>query len=187
MLNVSPLIFAGLIPIEKVPSSPAVPLPSVFPRLSLITTVLPASVVPVSLSPTSLTARPSSTGGCVSISMVKATDCPLVPRSLVAVAVKTWSPSASASEGVKLHLPSASATMGGKLGTGKPLSLIDIVLPGSAVPLRVGRLSSVASPFFNSPVTAPASSVTVRIVGWAGYCESEAVNSVAGPMLPTAS
>lgn len=31
MLNVSPLIFAGLIPIEKVPSSPAVPLPSVFP------------------------------------------------------------------------------------------------------------------------------------------------------------
>ncbi|VDZ77313.1 Uncharacterised protein [Salmonella bongori] len=96
-----PLIFAGLIPMEKVPSSPAVPLPSVFPRLSLITTVLPASVVPVSLSPASLTASLPAPAAACRYQMVKETDCPLVPCSFVAVAVKTWSPSASASEGGK--------------------------------------------------------------------------------------
>lgn len=56
-VSTSPLVWAGLIGVLKVPSSLAVVVPITVPSGPLMVTVLPASAVPLTLCPSSETCR----------------------------------------------------------------------------------------------------------------------------------
>ncbi|MDT4890662.1 hypothetical protein FQZ97_1275420 [compost metagenome] len=81
------------------------------------------------------------------------------------MAVMLCVPSARLASGVKLHLPLASATVW-------PSSFVPsytlMVLPACAVPMMVGRASSVTWPFCSMPVCGPTSSCTFWITGTLG-------------------
>ena len=88
-----------------------------------------------------------------------------VPTLLVAVAVMLCRPSASLSV-VMVQLPEASVA---PLPITRPLLSYSLtVLPGCAVPLKVGWLSSVTAPFCRKPTYGPTSSYTLTMAGAAG-------------------
>lgn len=59
-----------------------------------------------------------------------------------------------------------------------------MVLPGSPIPLKVGRASSVRWPFSSGPALSPASSFTSRMSGASGAVVSGAVMVVPGLVFP---
>lgn len=79
-VSVSPLVCGGLMVMVNEPSGPATPLPMGIFLLSVITTVLPGSVFPVTTAPSAETLRSSGAdGGRVSILMLNAVDTPRYP------------------------------------------------------------------------------------------------------------
>ena len=90
---------------------------------------------------------------------------PRLPAGSTATLVKLYSPSASAGSGVTDQLPSASTSAEPIFS---PLANISTVEPGSAVPLRVGVLSSVTPFWAIAPWMVPMSSRTSLISDWPG-------------------
>ena len=134
---------AGVVQL-KLPLASATAVQSVTPP-SVTFTVLPGSAVPVMIGVLSLVLNVSvgvtTTGAAgATVSTVTASGVltgPVLPAGSVAVAVRLCGPLVSGVVGVQLQLPAPSATA---VHTVVPLglSLTVTVLPGSAVPLRVG-------------------------------------------------
>ncbi|MNV79137.1 hypothetical protein D3C71_1726730 [compost metagenome] len=88
---------------------------------------------------------------------------------------------------MKLQLPSAST---GAVPASLPSMYTDTVMPACAVPLTVGRASSVMPSFWMLPVTEPTSSITLVIAGGFGLSALPRVRSNASDgtlVLPAAS
>ena len=123
--------------------------------------VTPSPSVPVSFANASVGAF-GATVSTVSSNVLLTGDS--FPATSVAMAVKLWPPSARAGVS-KLQFPPLSVTV---VPIALPSRNTVTVLPASAVPLKIGVVSSVLDPAGRSPVTLPVSSVAVSIVGICG-------------------
>ena len=111
---------------------------------------------------------------------------PVLPAASVAVSEMACGPSPSGVAGVKLQVPAASAI---RLPRMMAPSRMVMVASGSALPVKVGVVSSVVVPSLIGAVTAPASSPMAVSTGAAGAPVSTLKLTVpeAGPVLPAAS
>ena len=116
------------------------------------------------LSPTLslITIFSAGDGAAVSITIGKVPLVRALPAASVAVTVKVCLPSASAVSGVNAHFPLLSALT---VPITFPLSRIDTTSPGAALPLRVGVVSLVVSPFCIGPTCGSALSTTLLMDG----------------------
>ena len=126
-------------------------------------TVLPASAVPVSTGVVSLVVWLLTVGAAGAlVSTVKssgALDGPVLPAGSVATVVMLCSPWASGEVGVRLQAPLLPAVA---VPIRVPLSYTLTVAPGSALPLKVGVVSSVVPWSATGPCTAPTLSLALR-------------------------
>ena len=156
---------------------------TVLPSPRRIETVLPASALPVNTLPSALKVPVGAVGAVRSTITLVAEETGLVPELFVAVAVKAWEPSLNAGV-VKVQLPELSATA---VPIDTPLLYSVTVVPGRAVPLRVGVVSSVVLPLVRLPVTVPTLSLMVVISGAFGTGVAGAITDVLTPALPALS
>ncbi|MNU91523.1 hypothetical protein D3C71_814130 [compost metagenome] len=139
---------------------PALPVPWISGRAS---SVFPLGAMAPWMVPWSSISLPRvTTPGMASTTTFSASPCPLLlPAWSTTSVVKACSPLVSGVVGVKLQSPFSSTSASPIL---VPLSYTFTVAPGSALPLKVGRSSSVVSPSFSAPTLPPTSSVTTRSV-----------------------
>ncbi len=111
---------------------------------------------------------------------------PVLPAASVAVSEMACGPSPSGVAGVKLQVPAASAIAVPRMAA--PSRMV-MVASGSALPVKVGVVSSVVVPSLIGAVTVPASSPMAVSTGAAGTPVSTLKVTVpeAGPVLPAAS
>ncbi|KEY60323.1 hypothetical protein SRDD_07280 [Serratia sp. DD3] len=183
----------------QLPLAPTVRLPST-PFSSLTVTTLPTFAVPVSVGlvssvtpfcatepvtlPTS-SCRPVSCTWPGTTSTLKIRCCPLslvLPAGSVTVVVRSCGPLFNGVLGVKLQLPWSFTNA---VPITSSLSHTVTTLFGSALPLRVGVLSSVVSSVLIGPVTLPTSSVTTRSVTSAGALVSTMMSKIPVGLLVT--
>ena len=165
--KVSPLICALSRVIEKLPSSPTVPVPITVPAGSLIVTVEPGSPLPVSARPSSLTARLVGASGAVVSPAITLIDGEVRPPGLVRVTPRV-SPLFCAVPRVTSKLPSF------------PTVPVPITLPAESLIVTV-------EPGSPLPVTDRPSALTTRPVGASGATASPTTTGVAVEMLPALS
>ena len=140
--SVSPFVCDGTILTEKVPSLLAAADPSTLPLTSVMVTRLPASAEPVTVAPSTETARSVGASGAIrSTVIVNGSDGSLVfPAWSVAVKRSTWLPCASGVSGVRFQLPSLSTIAVPIISS--PRHAV-IIVPASPLPVSTGRVSSV--------------------------------------------
>ncbi len=137
-VRVWPLVCAAGSVTLKLPSLPTVALANVLPSASLIATVDPASPLPVTVSPSSLSCTPLGSAGAVVSGAVMVAAGEILPAASVAVTLKVC-PLVCAAGSVTLKVPSLpTVALANVLPSASLTATVD---PASALPETVRPLS----------------------------------------------
>ncbi len=168
--------------------SPAPPVPLISGLVSSVTP-LSLATLPLIAPWSSITLMIEGAAGAPAETSVKlraGVSALALPTGSTSLKVMACSPLVRGVAGVKLQLPWLSTSA---LPSSTPLSNTWMVLPATPVPLKVGKLSSVAALLATSPLTAPTSSTTLLSAGAAGGVTStvKLKGALGAEVLPAAS